>query len=234
MPHDLRCKSVKVDWLERPLSCPAFERAARICDARKGLCISGLPPLFIGEIALLSGFVVLLRTGCLVAEPSTVPNLLLTSDDGMDGFYAHCLSLSPTAPMHCAIASSLCTVFALIVIALLLEDARRTSLRYYGAFSSTAAACHRASVSMVCRYQPNDASLRLVDHVRYRQLCGAPMRSLAAGPVVYLMMIAILVVLALPLVATPAAGGVANEPCPPGAIAVEPGASIQIAVDRAG
>jgi Right handed beta helix region len=52
--------------------------------------------------------------------------------------------------------------------------------------------------------------------------------------VVYLVMLPILVVLALPMVATPAAGGVADEPCPPGAIAAEPGASIQAAVDRAG
>ncbi len=35
-------------------------------------------------------------------------------------------------------------------------------------------------------------------------------------------------------VATPAAPGVAEAPCPPGAIAVPPGASIQAAVDRAG
>lgn len=41
----------------------------------KGFAYLGLPPLFIGEIALLS-LCVLLRTGCLVAEPSTVPSLL--------------------------------------------------------------------------------------------------------------------------------------------------------------
>src|SRR5262249_3899065 len=41
-------------------------------------------------------------------------------------------------------------------------------------------------------------------------------------------------VLTLAALASPVAGGVTPEPCPPGAIAVEPGASIQAAVDRAG
>ena len=46
--------------------------------------------------------------------------------------------------------------------------------------------------------------------------------------------IALLVVVALPVVAAPARQGVADEPCPLGAIAVEPGASIQAAVDSTG
>jgi len=37
----------------------------------------GIPPLFVGEIALLTGFAVALRTGCLVAALAALPNLLL-------------------------------------------------------------------------------------------------------------------------------------------------------------
>src|SRR2546430_2020393 len=49
-----------------------------------------------------------------------------------------------------------------------------------------------------------------------------------------LMTIALLAIVVLPVVAAPARPGVADDPCPPDAIAVEPGASIQLAVDRAG
>src|SRR5258706_14135428 len=89
---------------------------------------------------------------------------------------------------------------------------------------------------MICRYQPNDACWRWVDDGQHpcRLLCGAQMRSPAAGAAVFLVMVPILMVLALLMAATPAAGRVADKPCPPGAIAVEPGASIQAAVDRAG
>jgi hypothetical protein len=54
------------------------------------------------------------------------------------------------------------------------------------------------------------------------------MRSLAAGIAVCLMLLGRFAV------ATPAAAGITDEPCPPGAIAVEPGASIQDAVDGVG
>src|ERR1044071_9707586 len=47
-------------------------------------------------------------------------------------------------------------------------------------------------------------------------------------------MLPILAVLALFVVATPALAGVIDEPCPPGAIALTPGVSIQAAADRVG
>ena len=37
----------------------------------------GNPPLFVGEIVLLTGFAVALRTGCLVAALAAPPSLLL-------------------------------------------------------------------------------------------------------------------------------------------------------------
>ena len=57
---------------------------------------------------------------------------------------------------------------------------------------------------------------------------------LAAGPIDWLLRIMMLALLAPPVAAAADVRGVADEPCPPSAIAVEPGASIQAAVDRAG
>ena len=45
----------------------------------KGFAYLGLPPIFIGEIALLTGFVILLRTGCLIAALTTLPSLILAA-----------------------------------------------------------------------------------------------------------------------------------------------------------
>jgi hypothetical protein len=60
------------------------------------------------------------------------------------------------------------------------------------------------------------------------------MRSFAARTAICLVMLWIPLGMAPWVVGTSAAQGVADDPCPPGAIAVEPGASIQSAVDRAG
>src|SRR4030088_976879 len=56
----------------------------------------------------------------------------------------------------------------------------------------------------------------------------------AAGPIDWLLRIMMRALLVPPVAAAADVGGVADEPCPPGAIAVEPGASIQAAVDRVG
>jgi hypothetical protein len=63
--------------------------------------------------------------------------------------------------------------------------------------------------------------------------CGAMARAFADRIAVCLMLFWTLSVSALPVAAGPATQGVTNEPCPPGAVVVEPGASIQAAVDRA-
>src|SRR5260370_9044614 len=57
---------------------------------------------------------------------------------------------------------------------------------------------------------------------------------LAAGAIDWLLRIMMLALLAPPVAAAADVRGVADEPCPPSAIAVEPGASIQAAVARAG
>src|SRR6478736_3510622 len=45
----------------------------------KGFAYLGIPPLFIGEIALVLGLCVVLRSGCSLAMLATVPSLLLAT-----------------------------------------------------------------------------------------------------------------------------------------------------------
>ena len=100
----------------------------------KGFAYLGFPPLYVGEIALLTGIVVILRTGAFVGALATLPTLLLVAlmvwvlgltlpFFGLYGFDA--LRDSVVVVYGC---------FSFIVIGLLLEDARRinTVLRYYG------------------------------------------------------------------------------------------------------
>jgi hypothetical protein len=60
------------------------------------------------------------------------------------------------------------------------------------------------------------------------------LRTLARAAIVYLVIFPILLFFAIRTIAEPAAAGFADEACPRGAIPVEPGASIQAAVDVAG
>lgn len=102
----------------------------------KGFAYLGLPPIFIGEIVLVIGFIVLLRTGCLIASLTTLPSLILAATMawvllctlpfiGVYGF---------EAPRDSVVI--MYGGFAFIVVALLLEDERRlnTIIRYYAAF----------------------------------------------------------------------------------------------------
>src|ERR1700738_4249693 len=65
-------------------------------------------------------------------------------------------------------------------------------------------------------------------------VCAAMMRLFAAGIVVCMGMLCSQLAGGQRIVATAAARGVGEAPCPAGAIAVEPGASIQAAVDLGG
>jgi hypothetical protein len=100
---------------------------------RKGFAYLGLPLLYVGEIAFLTGIV---RTGAFVGALATLPAVTLVvlmawvlarrhPFIGLDGFD----SLRDSAIVMYG-------GFAFIVIGLLLEDARRidTLLRYYGMF----------------------------------------------------------------------------------------------------
>jgi hypothetical protein len=102
----------------------------------KGFAYLGLPPLYVGEIALLIGTVVFLRTGALVASLTTLPSLMLVilmvwvtlRMIPYLGVYGFDSLRDSTIVMYGG--------FAFIVIGLLLEDARRidTVLRYYEMF----------------------------------------------------------------------------------------------------
>ena len=93
----------------------------------------GFPPLYIGEISLLIGAIVFLRTGALVASLATLPSLMLVAlmvwvvarTIPFVGVYGVDALRDSTVVMYGG--------FALIVIGLLLNDARRidTVLRYY-------------------------------------------------------------------------------------------------------
>lgn len=88
---------------------------------------------------------------------------------------------------------------------------------------------------MICCDRPNDAFWRWVNDAQHpgRPLWRALMRLIAAEAAICRVMVCILLAVALQLVATATAQGVSNAPCPRNAFAVEPGASIQAAVDRA-
>jgi hypothetical protein len=99
----------------------------------KGFAYLGLPPLYVGEFALLIGIVVFLRSGTLVASLTTLPSLLLATL--MVWVMARTI---PYTSMYGSDSLRDSTIvmyggFAFIVIGLLIEDARRidTVLRYY-------------------------------------------------------------------------------------------------------
>jgi hypothetical protein len=103
----------------------------------KGFAYLGVPPLFIGEIAMGLGLCVVFRSGCSLAMLATIPSLLLST----------LLALVLTEAVACvpaygtdAIRDSvilLYGLFAFIVIALILEKPARLdwTLRAYGRFA---------------------------------------------------------------------------------------------------
>ncbi|MCA6122019.1 O-antigen ligase family protein [Bradyrhizobium sp. WSM 1704] len=102
----------------------------------KGFAYLGLPPIFIGEISLFLGLLVLLRTGCLVATLTTLPALALVT--AMLWVLLRTLPFIETYGFD-ALRDSVVLMyggFAFIVIALLLDDGNRINsiLRYYGTF----------------------------------------------------------------------------------------------------
>jgi hypothetical protein len=102
----------------------------------KGFAYLGLPPLYVGEIALLTGIVVFLRTGALVASLTTLPSLVLVAL--MVWVLARTIPYVSVYGFDALRDSTIVMYggFAFIVIGLLLEDARRidTMLRYYNIF----------------------------------------------------------------------------------------------------
>jgi hypothetical protein len=104
----------------------------------KGFAYLGLPPVYVGEMVLLAGFIIFLRTSCLIAALATWPSLLLAA-----AMAWVMLRTLPFVDMHGfdALRDSVVIMygcFAFIIIALLLEDAHRinTVVRWYGGFSN--------------------------------------------------------------------------------------------------
>lgn len=99
----------------------------------KGFAYLGLPPLYVGEMALVTGIVVLFRTGALISALVTLPAVLLVA--------LMILVVARTLPYFGvygidALRDSVIVIyggFAFIVAGLLLEDARRITivLRHY-------------------------------------------------------------------------------------------------------
>ncbi len=101
----------------------------------KGFAYIGFPPLYVGEIAFLTGIAVLFRSGALVASVATLPSLLLIAT--MMWVMVRTIPFVGVYGFD-ALRDSVIILygsFAFIVIGLLLEDARRidTVLRYYAA-----------------------------------------------------------------------------------------------------
>jgi len=100
----------------------------------KGFAYLGFPPFYVGEIAFLTGIIVFLRVGVFAGAVATLPALLLVA--------LMAWVLARTLPFvglygFDSLRDSVVVIyggFAFIVIALLLENARRinTVLRYYG------------------------------------------------------------------------------------------------------
>jgi hypothetical protein len=102
----------------------------------KGFAYLGFPPIYVGEIVGLAGVVIFLWTGCFIAALTTLPSLLLAvlliwvllRTLPFIGVYGLDALRDSVVVMYGG--------FAFIVVALLLDDARRinTMVRYYRAF----------------------------------------------------------------------------------------------------
>ena len=99
----------------------------------RGFAYIGLPPLYIGEIALLSGVAIFVRSRAVIASFATLPSVLLAAT--MAWVLARTLPLFGEYGFDSLRDSTIITYggFAFIVTGLLLEDARRIStvLRHY-------------------------------------------------------------------------------------------------------
>jgi len=105
----------------------------------KGFAYLGFPPLYIGEIALLAGIAVFVRSGAWIGSFATIPGFVLAA-----AMIWVVMRTVPFLGLHGidALRDAVIVLyggFAFIVIALLLEDARRieTVVRYYSTFLLT-------------------------------------------------------------------------------------------------
>jgi hypothetical protein len=102
----------------------------------KGFAYLGFPPLYVGEIALLAGIAIFVRSGAWIGSFATIPGLVLVA-----AMIWVVIRTVPFLGVHGidALRDAVIVLyggFTFIVIALVLEDARRieTVVRYYGVF----------------------------------------------------------------------------------------------------
>ena len=102
----------------------------------KGFAYLGMPPLYVGEIALLTGFAVFLRTNCFAGVLTTLPSMLLLALMGwVVARTAPYISRDGVEALRDTVVVSY-GGFAFILVALLLSDTSRVNLllRSYRAF----------------------------------------------------------------------------------------------------
>lgn len=99
----------------------------------KGFAYIGVPPIYVGEIALALGIVAAFRSGCLIASISSIPSLVLITLMGLTA-----VSMSYTLGRYGfdAVRDSVVVlygIFAFIVAALIIEKPARIQgiIRYY-------------------------------------------------------------------------------------------------------
>jgi hypothetical protein len=114
----------ELDWHDKYLRLLCFSLAGYALFG-KGFAYVGYPPLLIGEVAMLLGVLVLLRSGCWIATLSTVPSVLVAAllllvmlSTAVDFRTYGLESVRDSAVV-------LYALFTFVVIALLLEDPRR-------------------------------------------------------------------------------------------------------------
>jgi hypothetical protein len=152
----------------------------------KGFAYLGLPPLYVGEIAFLSGMVVLFRTGAFVGALATLPAVLLV--------VLMAWVLARTIPFVSiygfdALRDSTIVMyggFAFIVIGLLLQDARRidTVLRYYNIMMASLPAMF---VGFYLTHYWEEYLPRLVGPVSIVQLTTSAVGTHLAGTMVFVL-----------------------------------------------
>jgi hypothetical protein len=135
MTDTVKCESRRMRLADRYLAFLAIVLLGYALLG-KGFAYLGFPPLYIGEIALLAGIVVFVSSGAWIGSFATFPSLVLVT-----AMTWVAMRTVPFLGVHGIDALRDAVVvlyggFAFIVIALVLEDARRidTVIRYYGSF----------------------------------------------------------------------------------------------------
>lgn len=152
----------------------------------KGFAYLGVPPFYLGEIALAAGLVIFLRIGAFAGVMATLPALLLV--------VLMVWVLARTIPFvgeygFDSLRDSVVVIygcFAFFVIALLLQDARRiaTLLRYYGVMLMSLPVM--LATFLLTKYW-GDSVPRLFGPVPIIEVSGSTVGSHLAGAIIFVL-----------------------------------------------